>query len=242
MAESSAGPLERVFPGMGLRPLWLTVVSALCLILYWHHGSRSACPAWFVERSRAFWDIEPLRFHEHGWSHLAAVALLMALPLVAAAVARVRPGELGLGIRGARRELLLVLGLWAAFLPVVWYVSGTEAFQRIYPRLPQAENDAGLFLAYEGFYLVKWVAWEFFFRGFMLFGFHRDLGSRAALVSTLPFVLMHFGKPEAEVFASVAAGFILCWIALRSRSIWPGVLLHWLVATSMDFFASSWWR
>ena len=76
----------------------------------------------------------------------------------------------------------------------------------------------------------------------MLFAFAKDLGSKSVLVSTIPFVLMHFGKPQAEVYSSVAAGFILGWLAWRSRSIWPGVILHWLVATSMDFFASRWWR
>ena len=242
MTKRGEGLLDRVFPGMGWRPLWLTVLSAGCLIVYWHHGSRRAMPGWFVEASTRFWDIDVLRFHEHGWSHLTAVAVLMLVPLVACRIGGIRPLELGLGIRGAKRELLLVLALWAAFLPVVWYMSGTEAFLRTYPRLPEARTDLALFLTYEGFYLVKWIAWEFFFRGFMLFGFAKDLGSRAVLVSTIPFVLMHFGKPEAEVVASIAAGFILCWIALRSKSIWPGVLLHWLVATSMDFFASTWWR
>jgi membrane protease YdiL (CAAX protease family) len=64
------------------------------------------------------------------------------------------------------------------------------------------------------------------------------MGSRAVIVSTIPFVIMHFGKPQPEVYGSLAAGFILCWLALRSNSIWPGVLLHWLVATSMDVFAA----
>ena len=70
------------------------------------------------------------------------------------------------------------------------------------------------------------------------------MSARAFLLTILaiPFVLMHFGKPQAEVYSSVAAGFILGWLAWRSRSIWPGVILHWLVAASMDFFASRWWR
>jgi membrane protease YdiL (CAAX protease family) len=242
MGADRTSLLDRVYPGMGWRPLWLTVTSALCLVVYWHYGSRSQSPEWFVEWSTGLWDIEVLRFHEHAWGHLSAVVVLMALPLLVACLGGYRPLDLGLGVRGAKREILLVLGLFAAFVPVVWLMSGTEAFQRTYPRLPQAETDAGLFLTYEGFYLVKWVAWEFFFRGFMLFGFKRDIGTRAVLISTIPFVLMHFGKPQAEVFASLAAGFILCWIALRSKSIWPGVLLHWLVASSMDFFASTWWR
>ena len=38
------------------------------------------------------------------------------------------------------------------------------------------------------------------------------------------------------------AGLVLCFISLKSRSVWPGVLLHWLVASTMDFFACDWWR
>jgi membrane protease YdiL (CAAX protease family) len=234
--------MDRVFPGMGWRPLVLALVTMLCLVIYVHHGGGRACPEWFMAWSRELWGIPFARFHQHGWRHVSAMVLLMILPLGVCAALGFRVMDLGLSVRHSRREFLLVLVLWAAFLPVVWLFSSTDSFVRTYPRLPQAEHDMMLFFLYEGFYLVKWVAWEFFFRGFLLFGFHRDMGSRAVLFSTVPFVLMHIGKPEAEVFASIAAGFILCWIALRSRSIWPGVLLHWLVATSMDFFASQWWR
>ncbi|MBW1883608.1 MAG: CPBP family intramembrane metalloprotease, partial [Deltaproteobacteria bacterium] len=222
--------LERLFPGMGWRPLWMTLISVLCLITYFHYGSLRSSPQWFVDASREFWGIEALRFHLHGWSHLSALVLLMIVPLMLCRLAGIRALDLGLSVKAAKREFRLVLGMWAVFVPVIWLVSETEAFTRVYPRLSGAESDIGLFVAYESFYLVKWVAWEFFFRGFMLFGFKKDFGNRAVLISTIPFVLMHFGKPQAEVYASLAAGFILCWIALRSRSIWPGVLLHWLVA------------
>ena len=110
------------------------------------------------------------------------------------------------------------------------------------PRLPEARADAGLFALYQALYLIKWTAWEFFFRGFLLFGFKRDLGSVAVLLSTVPFALMHVGKPEAEMASAVVGGLVLCWIALRSKSIWPGVVIHSLVATTMDFFASTWWQ
>jgi membrane protease YdiL (CAAX protease family) len=127
-------------------------------------------------------------------------------------------------------------------LPLVWLASGTPAFQKTYPLLKEAETSAFLFFGYHGYYLLKWTAWEFFFRGFMLFGFKHDIGGRAVLISTLPFVIIHMNKPEAEMLGSIIAGFALCWIALRSKSIWPGVMIHWLVAMAMDFFASSWWH
>jgi len=231
--------LERVFPGMRRRPLWLGVVAALCLVVYHHHGAPHLCPAWFRELSARLTGIEPLRFHEHLWSHVTAVVVLLLAPLVLGRLLEGwKPGDLGLSVRGAKREFLLVLGLWLAFLPVVWVFSRTEGFAVLYPRLPEARGDVALLLAYDGAYLVKWIAWEFFFRGFLLFGFRRDFGTHAVVISTIPFVLMHFGKPQPEVYGSLPAGLILCWIALRSNSIWPGVVLHWLVASSMDAFGA----
>jgi membrane protease YdiL (CAAX protease family) len=44
------------------------------------------------------------------------------------------------------------------------------------------------------------------------------------------------------MFSAFLAGLILCYIALRSKSIWPGVFLHSMVATTMDFFAAAWRR
>lgn len=231
--------LERIFPGMGVRPLWMSVLAALCLVFYFHEGRPSRCPRWFLDLSLAVTGVEARLFHHHLWAHVSAVVILMAVPLLAGFVLEGwRPAELGLSARGAKREFLLVIGLWIAFLPVVWWFSGTEAFLQKYPRLPEARGNLRLLLAYDGCYLVKWIAWEFFFRGYMLLGFKRDFGNRAVLVSTIPFVLMHFGKPEAEVYGALPAGLILCAIALRARSVWPGVLLHWLVASSMDFFAA----
>ena len=129
--------------------------------------------------------------------------------------------------------------LFAAILSataLVFAASGTFA------GAPPKVSSLRLYLLDEGFYLVKWVAWEFFFRGFMLFGFGRDFLHRSVLVSTIPFTIMHFGKPELEALGALIAGLVLCYIALRSKSIWPGVLLHWLVASTMDFFASDFWR
>lgn len=219
------------------------MTSALLLVLYDAHGDLADAPGWWLKQGRELTGIVQPKFHQHAWSHASALVLLMLVPLgLAWRIEGLNPRALGLGVRGARREFLLVLALWLAFLPVLWLFSGTPDFQRVYPRFPPAETDAFLFWAYEIAYLVKWTAWEFFFRGFMLFALLRVIGTNAVVVSTIPFVLMHFGKPEPEVLGALVAGPLLCWLALRSRSIWPGVCLHWACATSMDFFASSWWR
>ena len=43
--------------------------------------------------------------------------------------------------------------------------------------------------------------------------------------------------PDSAELASIVAGLVLGWLALKSRSIWPGVLIHCTVAFCMDWFA-----
>lgn len=243
MHERLTRLLHRYFPELELRAVGLSLLSALLLTVYHHQGSFSAMPPGFAQAVGDATGIRDLQFHQHNWSHLTAVLLLLLIPAWAA---RITPGlslrELGLGVRGAGREMAVVLGMWAAFVPIIWLASTTQSFLRTYPRLKLAATDPKMYFLYEALYFVKWIAWEFFFRGFMLFGLRKDFGDKAVLLSTLPFVIMHVGKPEAEMLGAIAAGMILCAIALQSKSIWPGVVLHWLVASTMDFFAARWWR
>ena len=235
--------LDRVFPGMGWRPLYLSAAATWLMVLYYHHGSSTEAPEWFIRRSQALVGVELVALHQHFWAHASAVVLLMLAPLGLVWLGEGwGPRELGFRVKGALPEIAVVLGLWAAMIPLIWLVHDLPAFRAVYPRLTAAGTSRELFLLFEGAYLVKWIAWEFFFRGFMLFAFQRDFMQRSVLVSTIPFTLMHYGKPELEMASAMIAGLVLCFIALRSRSIWPGVLLHWLVASTMDFFASSWWR
>ena len=213
------------------------------MVLYHHHGGTSNAPWWFIEQSQELLGFELIQFHQHLWAHSCAVVLLMIVPLLLCWFAEGwSPRDLGFRVRGAGPEIAVVVGLWVVMVPLVYLVHDNEAFRNVYPRLDAADTDMRLYFLFEGFYFVKWIAWEFFFRGFMLFGFQKDFFKRSILISTIPFTLMHYGKPELEMASAVIAGVVLCFIALRSKSIWPGVLLHWLVASTMDFFASSWWR
>jgi membrane protease YdiL (CAAX protease family) len=54
---------------------------------------------------------------------------------------------------------------------------------------------------------------------------------------TVPYCMIHFGKPMAETFAAIAAGIILGLMSLKTRSIWFGACLHVAVAMSMDFLS-----
>jgi membrane protease YdiL (CAAX protease family) len=233
--------VDRVFPGMGARPLYLTAVSTWLMCLFWYGSRSSRVPRWFIDLMVDWTGITEIGFHKHLWSHLVCLVLLAIVPTIFVWLTdRMTLRELGLGIRGARREFGIVLVLFVLFVPVIYVISTTASFQKTYPRLKATETDAWLFWIFHATYLIKWASWEYFFRGFLLFSFKKDFGTRAVLISTIPFTLMHYGKPDLETMSAVLAGLILCWLALRARSIWPGVAIHAAVAATMELFATRW--
>ncbi len=51
---------------------------------------------------------------------------------------------------------------------------------------------------------------------------------------TVPYVMIHFGKEFPETMGAIVAGIFLGTLAMRTKSIWGGFLVHSLVAVSMD--------
>ena len=242
MRQTAATWFMKLLGGLDFRSVLVTVTGSILLVLYLYHCK----PGHFTVTmpSVAVWVPRKwLPMASFVYSHLASVIVLMAVPLMLnAIILRESPRNWGWRITGTRREFLIVLGIYLAFLPLLIYVAQTPAFQAKYPKLKIIRDSASLFLMYQGFYLLKWISWEFFFRGYLLFGLEKRYGQGAILFSTMPFVVAHLGKPEGEAMGAVIAGLVLGRIALSSRSIFPGVLLHFMVAGTMDFLTSSWWR
>jgi membrane protease YdiL (CAAX protease family) len=67
---------------------------------------------------------------------------------------------------------------------------------------------------------------EFLFRGFLLFGLKDGLQETSILVQTIPFVLVHFGKPELETLSTLVTGIYFGYIAYRGKSFWPVFIIH----------------
>jgi membrane protease YdiL (CAAX protease family) len=156
------------------------------------------------------------------------------------------------GYRRPLREFGLQWGearLWGRYLgafllvmiPVVAVVSRTPDFQAFYPRCQEARTSALWAAGSAGGWLVYFFAWEWFFRGFLLFALVPRMGpTLAILVQMIPFAMMHFPKPEAEAWSSLIAGIALGIMAWRGRSFIGTWLLHWCVAQMMDLSVILW--
>ena len=130
---------------------------------------------------------------------------------------------------------LLFLGF---MLPVVWIASASQTFAETYPQGGSVlRENIGLLALYEICILIYMLGWEFIWRGYMLFGLKEKFGYFAIFIQMLPFYILHRGKPDIELFASILAGLILGIQAWRSRSFIYCWLLHWFVMVSIDFIS-----
>lgn len=169
-----------------------------------------------------------------GWRFVGYV-VLPVLVIVAMPGQRVR--DYYISFRGFIRHLWIYVLLFALVLPAVYVASGTAGFQATYPFYKWANRSAFDFWAWQGLYALQFLSLEFFFRGFMLHGLRYSMGSRAIFIMIVPYCMIHFGKPMTETVGAIFAGLILGTLAMRTRSIWGGVIIHVSVATSMDFLA-----
>ncbi len=137
---------------------------------------------------------------------------------------------------GDKKFGFITLGLFfLVMLVTVWIVSGSPNFAGVYPQGgSKVRESVAIFIFYEICVLIYMLGWEFFWRGYALFGLKVKFGYYSVFIQMIPFFILHKGKPELELLASIFAGLILGIQALRSRSFIYCWILHWLVMFSID--------
>lgn len=215
--------------------LWLGVVATVCLV-----ASRYV-PSWVAVFAGSL-----LRMCAgvqagggHAWTqtglHLVRGIIYLLLPLLSLLLLRTRPRDTGWTLGYWRLWLLDTAILYVAVLPFLYWAAHQPSFHRTYPYLLVSRSGWQGFLLGQAVRLVYMLGWESLFRGYLLFGYSRRAGNAVGItISTIPFVLMHFGKPVPEVWGSIVAGVALGVLALRGRSFLPAAMLHYSVALTLD--------
>jgi len=223
-------------PGLASTGILIAVVALLLEFYGWQRPfMQMAVPVFGLE------DLTPneLTLMAQLYTSLSFLVLLVFVPCVFHLVAPLPgPNPYGLSCANFGQNMKRYYPLLALMLPVVWIACGSPSFNQFYP-LYKPETLT-LFFVYEAIYLTQFFAVEFFYRGFCLFRFERLAPGVAVFVMIAPYALLHIHKPFPEAMGSIVAGLILGTLALKSRSIWPGVVTHCTVAFSADLF--SLWR
>lgn len=89
-----------------------------------------------------------------------------------------------------------------------------------------------------GSWITFLVAYEFFFRGFLLFASLTVLEPWSAIALNCSlYGFAHFYKGPGETFGAVVLGVILCYLTILTGNIWSAVAIHTLIALSNEWFS-----
>jgi membrane protease YdiL (CAAX protease family) len=245
--DADAERLRRDDPAAQRAAPWTFVVAALCLILMEYlagprsladladavHDIAPSLPAWHELRISRWAGLLDLTL----WVATRTLGFLLIPALVIRLFLRRRVRTFGLALPARVSHLKPYLVLFVLVLPLLVLAALRPEFRAYYPFYRRASESWFDLLIWEAQYAFQFFCVEFFFRGFLLSGTHARLGSLAVFAAMVPYCMVHFTKPVLEVIGAIPAGLVLGVLALRTGSIWGGVLLHVAVAWTMDALA-----
>lgn len=139
------------------------------------------------------------------------------------------------------KPYFLVLALVA---PLVIGASFLPDFQKAYPQYKPWKFKEVFDLTigqraaiFEACYATGFVAVEAIFRGALAITMVRVMGSRAVLAMASFYCVFHFGKPAGEAVGAFFGGYALGVLAIHSKSVFGGLIVHLGVAMLMETLA-----
>jgi len=246
--EAMVERAERAKAGGGYdyRPMVVLCLGAVLLTLMEYFGGRSAFDRILTsltdhEIAVDFWREvrnSPFnRLYEFTWWACCRVVGYFLIPVVALKLMGERVRDYGLETKRFLEHAWIYAFAYAIVLGCVIVVSYTEEFSTYYPFYKRASRSWFDFGAWELMYAAQFFSLEFFFRGFWLRACKTMMGSHAIFAMVVPYCMIHYGKPWLEALAAIIAGVVLGTLAMKTRSIWSGFLIHVSVAISMDVAA-----
>ena len=152
------------------------------------------------------------------------VILYLIIPLlIIVLVFRENPKEYGFTFGDWKAGLLLTSIGILLMAPIIYFLGRGDTSMQVY-YMPFTEG-----LPWTTF--LDLIGWEFFFRGWILFGYARKFGPEALWLQAVPFALAHIGKPQIETLTTIFGGFAFGWLSLKTGSFLYAFLIHWYILT-----------
>jgi membrane protease YdiL (CAAX protease family) len=229
------------------RPAACLSIVAVILTLQEYYGGRQLWDSELrpflleLENGGMTW-LKVRRYEElygYGWWAFSRVLgyVLIPLPLWKLMFPKDSLLDMGLRVKGFMSHVWIYGLCLAVVLPAMVLVANQPDFGTYYPFYKQSSRSIADLLMWEAMYGLQFLALELFFRGFMLGALRRSIGSAAIFAMAVPYCMIHYGKPYLETHGAIVAGIVLGSLAMRTKSIYAGFLVHITVAYAMDLLA-----
>jgi membrane protease YdiL (CAAX protease family) len=226
--------LIQLFCGANLRPTLILLVSVVVIV------------TWKTAGSQDFYHHHLAGLVQLGDPVAAAAWYQMAMALVLlgilpACLMRFVFGEPLASIGLGKGSFPAGLVLFALAVPFILWISHTSAasaeFREVYPLNRGACHSPATFTAHVASLALFYLGWELHFRGFLQHALSASFGPAAGLwVQVLASCLLHFDRPDAELWASIPAAVLWGVQANYTGAIWTGFAQHWLLGATLDYF------
>jgi hypothetical protein len=236
--------------------------SAFILIMLWgYHGNlellKFIIPEWsppgenVVSRTPllefVLWDREIISF-------FAGVFLVVVIPILIIKFGfKQSLSDYGLGLppKGRRKLAAAVFFTLTIVCLIPFYIGASDkSMQEVYPFYKNF-TSISQFIIYEITYIPFFIAIEFIFRGYILFGLAgvKDFEVEKAggglpgqfyfyryaiLIQMLSYTAWHLGKPLPELWGTPVWGLAAGVCTYSVRSIWPATFSHWILNVFLD--------
>jgi membrane protease YdiL (CAAX protease family) len=134
-------------------------------------------------------------------------------------------------------------GTWTVILSVVIIIinyinSRTPENLALYPQIREEIWSLQLLTLSTASWIVYLLSYEFLFRGFLLFSTLSLLGFWPAIIlNTAIYSLVHLPKGIKETIGAIPFGILLCYLTVRTGSIWIAVATHIVMAVSNEWLS-----
>jgi membrane protease YdiL (CAAX protease family) len=226
-------PILDAFRGQQRKPTLILLISAPLLLAWKYACAPEVLAGFFVGLP----DDEALS----AGAILHFLSALLFLGLLPAAIVkwvfreRLRDYGFGFGTPGR------TIGTFVIFAPLFFlggmFASTDAAILEKFPINPLAGNSPSSFALHATAYFAYYLGWEFYFRGFLLFGLRDTLGdANAVLIQVMASSLLHIGSPASETFGAIPGGILWGILTLRNRSFLSALGQHYVLGISLDWF------
>ena len=207
----------------------------------------------FFAAKMIHWDLSPLLppGGSPAWGHYTLVILQLPAKLLLLILVLYGCWKTGLlegrspweavGLTGRQFDARPYFSLLLLLVPVIALASTQHDFLQVYPKIKNISDLDNVAhpvwpwkLLYELSYGSDFLSIELFFRGLLVIGLARYAGTDVILPMAAFYCTIHFGKPLGECISSFFGGLVLGVLALRTRSILGGLMVHLGLAWMME--------
>ena len=176
------------------------------------------------------------------WIHFRQIAGFIFLGLIPLLIVLIILGEkakaYGLSLSFNRRVLFYTVILSVVIVAINFFASKSPVNLKKYPLIKNRIWSGKLLITSFCGWVIYLLAYEFLFRGFLLFTCIQSFGIwPAIIINIIVYSLAHVPQGLNEAAGAVPFGLILCFIVVLSGTIWPAFLLHVVLAISNEWFS-----